>query len=293
MIAQIQPISINEAVAFQPASAHDTKGEAHSPNAGASAAQATSPEVNRAYASDALAPLLARVVDQREFPTVDASGDRRREVIARSWGPILARGTGGSKQEQKEKKKPKTNDEIARHIGRCRTALDALTTYWIPDYQLMQAQDRLVPDEEMAKRGKELKTIEKERFAQSRSQALNPTTVSVTILRNGLKKARDCRAAECTTFAYAAAAILIDTDALTAPRVEVVARRAGYAGSHVFVLVGRPPGTDLNTPTAWADRTWLVDAWFGAAGHSVAMRVSESFVVHEKALEPIFDSRPG
>ncbi|MCV5920381.1 hypothetical protein OFN60_43780, partial [Escherichia coli] len=68
----------------------------------------------------------------------------------------------------------------------------------------------------------------------------------------------------CTTFAFAAAAEMIQGMSGTPenqPKVEVVAFKKGHSGTHLYVLVGRQEGSDIKDPSTWNKDVKIVDPW--------------------------------
>ncbi|HCH1223311.1 type III secretion system effector VopR [Vibrio parahaemolyticus] len=117
----------------------------------------------------------------------------------------------------------------------------------------------------------------------------------LSTLQNIAKYVQNAKAGCCTTFAFAAAAEMIQGMSGTPenqPKVEVVAFKKGHSGTHLYVLVGRQEGSDIKDPSTWNKDVKIVDPWaasaFGATMFGDAQRppVSNMF----PPTEVIFDS---
>lgn len=249
----------------------------------------------RAAPSDRLAAQLARAVQARHRSPYEVA-----VFPTHTMRPILARGTGGSKdKEKKQEKKSIAGDPVKREIDRYRKELEELATFYITDWHEVPEGMRIISSE--VNESRRARADERSFAGSNLSMALGTVPsggvprpsqfvrarerrpdVTAQSLRTALEKVREARAGACTSFGYAAAAILMDNPML---RVEVIARNAGRRGTHIFVLVGRPEGSDVTIPETWLDSTWLVDPWYGAAGHPVVQRARGSWI---ESIDPDF-----
>lgn len=101
-----------------------------------------------------------------------------------------------------------------------------------------------------------------------------------TDIKNAAEKINLSKSGVCTTFALAGADALLElmkANPLESPiqRVEIVARPAGFRGTHCFVVVNREPDSSIEDISTWGPYTLVVDPWLASLQNPVVYYLDE------------------
>lgn len=219
------------------------------------------------------------------------------DALVAVWGSTKDYGAAGGKPTEKDDDDDADLPEILKWVNDRKKGLEGLGAFFVADHVTF-AHVRKVAEEAMLKRKVGINEVEVGKaqnaatIAQSTAER-SKTTVQMSSLKVVHDATLKAKSAVCTTFAFSAAYVLAKDEG--GPRVEVISHSAGHAGTHCFVIVGRPKDSDLATAATWINESVVVDVWALALGwpmiYSPAKKFAMSPIEKEaNKLKSVFDS---